>query len=219
MPQIFHPSSNTFSRVSIFGAVFFLAGVALLLASYTRSSYRTRVNVPIEQPVQFSHQHHVAGLGIECRYCHAAVEKSSFADIPPTHTCMSCHSQIWIDSPALEPVRESYRTGQPIVWVRVNNIADFSYFNHQIHVNKGFGCETCHGRVDQMQLTYKAHSLYMEWCLECHRHPEKYIRPHDQVFMMGYQPAESQETLGPRLVNEYQIPSTRLLEDCSTCHR
>jgi hypothetical protein len=219
VPQVFHPSTNAFSRVSIFGAVFFIAGVAWALALFFRSSFSTKVNIPVEQPVQFSHEHHVSGLGIDCQYCHTTVEISPFAGIPSTHTCMSCHSQIWIDSPALEPVRESYRTGQPIPWVRVNDLADFTYFNHQIHVAKGVGCETCHGRVDRMPLTWKAETLYMEWCLECHREPERFLRPRDQVYTMGWTPPENQLTLGRRLVQEYQIASAGYLDDCMLCHR
>lgn len=219
MPQIFHPSTNAFAKVSIFGAVFFIAGLALALTELFRSPYGTNVDVSIEQPVQFSHEHHVGGLGIDCRYCHAGVEVSAFADIPPTHTCMTCHSQIWADSPQLAPVRESFSTGMPIEWTRVHDLADFTYFNHQIHVNKGVGCETCHGRVDQMPLMRKENTLYMEWCLECHRAPERFIRPREEVFTMGYQPPENQLTLGRRLVQEYNIAPTDQLDDCSVCHR
>jgi len=219
MPQIFHPSTNSFSRVSIFGAVFFIAGIALGLTALFRSSFATNVNVPIEQPVPFSHEHHVQGLGIDCRYCHTSVQESSYAGIPPTHTCMTCHSQIWADSPVLEPVRASFQTGEPIQWNRVNDLADYVYFNHSIHVAKGVGCETCHGRVDKMALTSKAHTLYMEWCLECHRAPEKFIRPRDKVFEMGYQPEEDQISLGRRLIQENEIAPASQLDDCYVCHR
>lgn len=219
MPQIFHPSTNTFSKVSIFGAVIFIAGLVWVLTLIFRSSYSNKQNVPIQQPVQFSHEHHVAGLGLDCRYCHASVENSSFADIPSVHTCMTCHSQIWADSPVLAPVRDSYQTGQPIEWVRVNNLADFVYFNHAIHVAKGVGCETCHGRVDKMQLTSKANTLYMDWCLSCHRHPEQYLRPVENVFDMGYTPPVDQATLGRKLMKQYNIAPVALLESCSTCHR
>ena len=219
MPQIFHPSTNSFSRVSIFGAVFFIAGIAVGLTALFRSSFATNVNVPIEQPVPFSHEHHVQGLGIDCRYCHTSVQESSYAGIPPTHTCMTCHSQIWADSPVLEPVRASFQTGEPIQWNRVNDLADYVYFNHSIHVAKGVGCETCHGRVDKMALTSKAHTLYMEWCLECHRAPEKFIRPRDKVFEMGYQPEEDQISLGRRLIQENDIAPASQLDDCYVCHR
>ena len=219
MPQIFHPSTNAFAKVSIFGAVFFIAGLAVALTAVFRSPYNTNVDVSIEQPVQFSHEHHVGGLGIDCRYCHTSVEVSAFADIPPTHTCMTCHSQIWSDSPALEPVRESFRTGMPIEWTRVHDLADFTYFNHQIHVNKGVGCETCHGRVDQMPLMRKAETLYMEWCLECHRAPEEHLRPLEEIYTLGYVPEENQRIVGNRLLEEYDTPSAYELTDCTTCHR
>lgn len=219
MPQIFHPSTNPFSKVSIFGAIFFVAAFAWVLTLIFRSSYATNVNVAIDQPVPFSHEHHVSGLGIDCRYCHTSVEVSSFADIPPVHTCMTCHVQIWSDSPVLEPIRSSYQSGEPIEWVRVNDLPDFVYFDHSIHVSKGVGCETCHGRVDQMPLTWKANSLYMEWCLECHRQPERFVRPRDQVFEMGWEPQQKQIELGRMLVQEYEIAPARRLDDCYICHR
>ena len=155
MPQIFHHSSNTFARITMFGAVFILGFVAWAFASLDRSTYMTRATNPREQPVPFSHAHHVGGLGVDCRYCHTSVETSSFANIPPTKTCMNCHSQIWLTSPTLEPVRASYRTGQSIRWTRVHDLPDFVYFNHSIHVSKGVGCETCHGRVDRMPLMWQ----------------------------------------------------------------
>lgn len=216
MAQIFHPSTNTISRLSIFGGVFFLAALLWLLLAFTRSSYMTQVGVARAQPVPFSHKHHVSGLGIDCRYCHTSVEESAFAGIPPTKTCMTCHSQIWADSPMLEPVRESYRTGQPVVWTRVNDLPDFVYFNHSIHVKKGMGCVTCHGRVDQMPLMRKAHSLQMEWCLECHRAPERFVRPRELVFHMDGAAPNEHGALGHKLVQEYQIDS---LTSCSVCHR
>lgn len=181
-----------------------------------RSPYQTREDLPRQQPVPFSHEHHVSGLGIDCRYCHTTVEESSFANIPATKICMNCHSQMWAVAPVLEPVRESYRSGRSIEWVRVNDLPEFVYFNHAIHVNKGFGCDTCHGRVDLMPLTWKARSLQMSWCLDCHRNPELYVRPKDRVFDMSYVPPPNQSELGKRLVREYNIQS---LISCSTCHR
>ena len=219
MPQIFHPSTNVISKVSIFGAIFFIATFAWVLTQIFRSPYATNVDVPIEQPIPFSHDHHVAGLGIDCRYCHSSVEESRFADIPPTHTCMTCHVQIWADSPVLEPVRSSFETGEPIRWVRVYDLADFVYFDHSIHITKGVGCETCHGRVDRMPLTWKAHTLYMDWCLECHREPERFVRPRDRVFEMGWEPAQDQLTIGRQLVDEYEIAPAERLDDCYVCHR
>jgi hypothetical protein len=216
MAQIFHPSSNTLSRASIFGAILVVALVLWLLVVIQRSSYMTQAEVARQQPVQFSHKHHVSGLGIDCRYCHTSVEVSAFAGIPPTKTCMNCHFQIWADSPMLEPVRESYQTGRSIPWTRVHDLPDFTYFNHSIHVLKGVGCVTCHGRVDLMPLTWRQHSLLMEWCLECHREPERFVRPREHVFDMAWQPAEDQLTMGLRLVQEYHIEK---LTSCSVCHR
>src|SRR3954470_12355014 len=188
MSQIFHRSTNTISRLSIFGAVFAVAALLGLFDKINRSSWVTDVHVAREQPIQFSHERHVAGNGLDCRYCHTSVETSSFAGIPPTKTCMNCHSQIWTNAQLLEPVRASYRSGQSLQWTRVNQLPDFVFFNHSIHVTKGVGCNTCHGPVDQMPLMYQAESLQMEWCLGCHRAPGKNLRPRDQVFNMRYRP-------------------------------
>src|SRR6202161_4617347 len=186
--QIFHRSTNTISRATIYGAVFLVAVLLWAVLELQRSPYITYAKVAQPQPVPFSHQHHVSGLGIDCRYCHGSVEDSSFAGIPPTKTCMNCHSQIWVGSSMLEPVRESYRTGKSIEWQRVHRLADFVYFDHSIHISKGVGCVTCHGRVDQMQAISQKGTLLMEWCLDCHRGPEQYVRPRDQVFNMDYEP-------------------------------
>lgn len=217
--QIFHPSANTLSRVSIFGAVIFIAAMGWALNAIQRSSYVTQAGVAREQPVQFSHVHHVGGLGIDCRYCHTSVEVSNFAGIPPTRTCMNCHSQIWNQSPYLEPVRDSFKTGKSLVWTRVNDLPDYVYFNHSIHVNKGIGCDTCHGKVNKMPLMYQQESLAMEWCINCHRHPEKYIRPKEEVFNMDYQVPDNQAALGAELAKKYNLQTTALLTSCSTCHR
>jgi hypothetical protein len=216
MAQIFHRSTNTFSKVSIFGAVFFIAFLGWLFSAFSRSSWATQAGVAREQPIPFSHAHHVGDVGLDCRYCHTSVETSGFANIPPTKTCMNCHSQIWSTSPTLEPVRESFRTDRSIPWTRVHDLPDFAYFNHSIHISKGVGCETCHGRIDKMPLTFQRSSLQMEWCLDCHRHPEQYVRPREAVFQMDYEPPADQETLGRQLVKEYKIQS---LTSCSTCHR
>jgi hypothetical protein len=218
MSQIFHPSTNTISKVTIFGAVFFLAGTLLILAVLVRSSYVSGVDISVEQPVQFSHEHHVSGLGIQCVYCHSTVEDSPSASIPPTHTCMSCHSQVWTQAPALEPVRESYASGKPIEWKRVHDVGDFVYFNHSIHVKQGVGCVTCHGRVDQMQQVYKAEPMSMEWCLGCHREPERYVRPREEIYNMEWQPPGDQLVLGQSLVAQYRIDKGRL-SNCYVCHR
>jgi len=216
MSQIFHRSANTFSRVSIFGAVFIVAGLLGLTAQVNRSPWVTGARVAREQPIQFSHERHVGGNGIDCRYCHTSVEDSRFAGIPPTKTCMNCHSEIFSNSPFLEPVRASFATGKPIQWTRVNDLPDFVYFDHSIHVNKGVGCTTCHGQVDRMPLMWQEQSLQMEWCLDCHRNPEQYVRPRDAVFRVDYQPPSNQRELGARLVAEYDIQK---LTSCSTCHR
>lgn len=219
MSQVFHHSTNTISRISIFGAVFILAFLLYLTAEFNRSSYNTQADVARQQPVQFSHKHHVLDDGIDCRYCHTSVESSAFAGIPPTRTCMNCHSQIFADSPYLEPVRESWRTGRPIRWTRVHDLPDFTYFDHSIHVRKGVGCSTCHGQVDQMPLTWQMASLQMEWCLGCHRSPERYLRPRDRVFSMDWQPPANQLEEGLRLKQEYRIRTAEVLTSCDTCHR
>ncbi|MGE5303624.1 MAG: cytochrome c3 family protein [Alphaproteobacteria bacterium] len=216
MPQIFHRSTNTISRLTIFGSVALLIALVASLAAINESSYITEVGVARIQPVPFSHKHHVGDDGIDCRYCHTSVEKSSFAGIPPTKTCMNCHTQIWANSPLLEPVRESYRTGRSLQWTRVHNLPDFVYFNHSIHIHKGIGCSTCHGRVDQMPLMWRENTLYMKWCLECHRNPERYVRPRKDVFKMDYEPPPDQLALGAKLVKEYRVQK---LTSCSTCHR
>ena len=216
MAQIFHRSTNTISRVSVFGGIGIIVVLVATLAAINRSSYVTEVGVARSQPVQFSHKHHVGDDGIDCRYCHTSVEESSFAGIPSTKICMNCHTQIWAESPILEPVRESFRTGKSLEWTRVYNLPGFVYFDHSIHVHKGVGCTTCHGRVDQMPLMWRENTLYMEWCLECHRNPERFVRPREQVFNMDWQPPSDQIALGQKLVQEYKIES---LTSCSVCHR
>ena len=219
MPQIFHPSANTISKASILGGLFFLAGILTLMGLFFfRSSAWTKVGIPIEQPVPFSHKHHVSEIGIDCRYCHTSVEDSSFAGIPPMHTCMTCHSQIFATSPVLAPVRNSYQNKVALQWNRVNDLPDYVYFDHEIHIAKGVGCETCHGRVDQMPLTEKAHTLYMIWCLDCHRHPEKYLRPSSEILTMGYQP-QNQIAMGQQLFIQNNIRTPEELTNCTICHR
>jgi hypothetical protein len=217
MSQIFRPTTNAISRMSIVIALVVLAGAGgALFELIADSRYATRQGDMREQPIPFSHAHHVGSMGIDCRYCHTSVENSDWAVIPPTKTCMNCHSQIWINSPTLEPVRESFRTNQSIKWTKVYDLPDYVYFNHSIHVKKGVGCETCHGRVDEQSLTWQQPSLEMRWCLDCHRNPEKNLRPRDQITTMGYVPSEPQEQLGARLVKEYHVQK---LETCWTCHR
>lgn len=216
MPQIFHRSFNTISRVTIFGAVFILAGLGWALSVFVRSSYASNVGIVRAQPIPFSHEHHVNGLGIDCRYCHNSVEHSAYPGMPPTKTCMNCHEQIWVGSEMLGPVRESYRTGVPIEWSRVHRLAEFAYFNHSVHVNKGVGCTTCHGPVNHMPLMWQHGTLLMEWCLECHRQPERFVRDRKDVFSVEWTEPWDQSQKGRELVAEYKIES---LIHCSTCHR
>ena len=218
MSQIFHPSTNTFSKATIYGAIFFLIGLGALGLALARSPYVTDVGVVRPQPVQFSHKHHANELGLDCRYCHTSVEEAQYAGMPPTHTCMSCHSQIWNDSPALAPVRESYATGIPIAWNEVHRVPDYAYFNHSIHVQKGFGCSECHGQVDDMTLMYKAEPMTMEWCLDCHRNSQDRIRPVEEVFNMDYVHPPNQAELGRQLLAAYNIPHKDLTQ-CYVCHR
>ena len=216
MPQIFRRSANTLSKVSIFGLLSLVGGLVLLAIVLSRSSYVTRQQIFVEQPLQFSHMHHVTDDGIDCRYCHTSVETSSFAGIPPTKTCMNCHAVLFANASFLEPVRASFRDNRPLRWVRVHDLPDFVYFNHSIHIKKGVGCETCHGRIDQMPLTYQQNSLLMEWCIDCHRNPAPNLRPREEITTMGYRPAKDQAELGPELMKAYNVnPST----SCSTCHR
>ncbi len=191
MAQIFKPSANAITTATLYGVAIGVPTVWLALAALSRSPANTKVGVALNQPIPFSHQHHAWELGIDCRYCHTSVEKSSYAGVPPTETCMSCHSQIWTNSPLLEPIRQSYETGTPIKWNLVNKVPDFVHFNHSIHIARGVNCNTCHGPVQNMHITYKGNPFQMQWCLECHRAPDRYIykdatrpdlSPRQQVF-------------------------------------
>lgn len=249
MAQIFHPSANTLARASIIGGAFVAMTVVMVTHLVIKSPYQTDVNVVKSQPVPFSHDHHVAGLGIECRYCHTSVEESAYAGIPPTYTCMSCHSKIWVDSPMLAPVRESLALDRPIEWNKIHDLPDYTYFNHAIHVNKGVGCASCHGRVDEMPLMRKDQTMSMGWCLECHRNPEQHLRPKDQIYNLAWSVDSEQETvkefvqreaepgtyefmtsddyisqdeLGLLLAEMYEVPTlghNTPLTNCAVCHR
>ena len=217
MAQVFGRSMNWVARLSLVsGLVIGGTGLGILL-NINRLDYVTDVANPKAQPVPFSHKHHVTGMGIDCRYCHTTVEESAFAGIPPTETCMGCHSLVWTEAPILEPVRASFRDNTSLRWTRVHDLPDFVYFKHDIHVNKGIGCQTCHGQVDQMPLVWKANTLNMEWCLECHRAPDRFIRPREEVFNMGWTPPSDQEVVGRQLVEEYGVQTSQLT-DCSVCH-
>ena len=216
MAQIFSRHANSYVKAGIVFALLLVAGILGAADRLARSPYVTRQDTFREQPIQFSHQHHVGGIGIDCRYCHTSVEKAASAGIPPTKTCMNCHAQIWANSPFLEPVRQSFRTDTPLRWIRVHDLPDFVYFNYSVYVKKGVGCSTCYGCVDRMPLMYQKSSLLMEWCLDCHRAPDKYVRPREAVYQMDYEPPPNQLELGAQLVRAYDIKS---LTTCSTCHR
>jgi len=216
MAQVFDRSSNALARFSLVLTGVIVIALGVTLDQLQRSPWVTRQGQRPDQPIPFSHKHHVGELGIDCRYCHTSVEQSSFAGLPPTQTCMTCHSRIWTNASMLEPVRASYRDDKSISWTRVNALPDFVYFNHSIHVAKGVGCTTCHGPMQEMPLTWAANTLQMSWCLGCHREPEKYVRPKEYVFSTTYETPSNQLELGRKLVKEYKI---QILTNCSTCHR
>jgi hypothetical protein len=219
MAQLFPPSANTLARVFILGGTLLLCVFSWGVCAVSRSPWATWQYVVRDQPVPFSHQHHVAGLGLDCRFCHTSVENSAFAGVPSTKICMTCHSQIWTNAQMLEPVRESWRANIPIQWNRVHNLAGYVYFDHSIHVQKGVGCSTCHGRVQDMPLTYQASTLQMRWCLDCHRDPEAALRPRDQVFNMEWEPPADQRARGAELAVLYHVLPKQQMQNCSTCHR
>jgi hypothetical protein len=216
MPALFPPWTNTAMRIGIVGIV--AAGGCAIAAPmiYVRTPYRRGQFEPPDQPVMFDHRHHARDDGIDCRYCHDTVEKEATAGIPSTDVCMGCHSQVWMGSPMLEPVRRSYFSGAAIPWNRVHDLPGFVYFNHAIHVNKGIGCVSCHGRVDQMATVVQVESLTMGFCLDCHRNPEPHLRPRDRITQMDWRPNGDPVALGKELAAEYQ---TRKLTQCTACHR
>ena len=244
MAQIFHPGFNTLAKVSLALIAVGPLVVIGVASAVSRSPFNTKVNVALDQPVPFSHEHHVNELGINCLYCHTSVEKSAHSNLPATEVCMSCHSQIWTNSPLLEPVRESYINNTPIKWNQLNKVPEFVYFNHSIHVNRGLNCNICHGPVQAMQLAYKGKTFHMAWCLNCHRNPENFVAEKEQVlglYEKGQKTAaknyagltaEEQALLngqdykrtpaelehGRQLVKQYGI-KTKQLSDCWICHR
>lgn len=217
MAQIFPPVTNVLARLSIVGAA---AGVPVLGAAayFTNMSYATEVRVPKEQPIPFSHKHHVLDDGIDCRFCHTSVDKSSFAGMPTTHTCMTCHSQLWNDSPLLKPLLESHQKGIPVRWTRVHDLPDFVHFNHSIHLKKGVSCVECHGRIDEMPLVWKEKPLTMQWCLQCHRDPATKLRPREHVYDLGWTTSEDRQALGEKLMGEYHVLGPLQMTNCSLCH-
>jgi hypothetical protein len=218
MPQLFRPVADSIARVILFAILltpFIAAGVGYAL---TNSQYVTGRTITHGQPVPFSHAHHDGELGIDCRYCHTSVEKAAFAGMPPTKTCMTCHSQLYTNAAMLAPVRQSLAEKKPIHWTRVNRLPDYVYFDHSVHIKNGIGCTTCHGPVNEMPLMRQAAPLTMGWCLSCHRNPKPYLRPRDQVFSTSWKPPKDQAEKARRLLVEYHI-NTEHLTDCSRCHR
>jgi Cytochrome c7 and related cytochrome c len=187
MAQVFDRSSNALARMSLVLTGLIVIALGVALNQLQRSPWVTKQGQRPDQPIPFSHKHHVEGLGLQCQYCHTQVEKAAYAGIPPTKTCINCHAQIWTNADYLEPVRQSWATGASIQWIRVHDLPDFVYFSHDIHVNKGIGCASCHGRVDEMPLMYQQNTLQMEWCLNCHRNPAVNLRPTSQIYNMAWE--------------------------------
>lgn len=217
MSAVFDQSANLAAKIVLVGATLLLIALVCWWWFWPQSDYVRHVSWIVEQPVPFSHQHHVAGLGIDCRFCHTSVEVSSTAGLPPTYTCMTCHSQIWTNAELLAPVRQSLVEGKPIVWNRVNDLPNYVYFNHAIHIAKGVGCASCHGEVDRMSLTYKAKTLTMRFCLDCHRDPSPNLRPKDQLYNTEWRRTKDTPS-AETLLAAYHIGG-RKLTDCSICHR
>ncbi|NOZ71388.1 MAG: cytochrome c3 family protein [Chloroflexi bacterium] len=218
--QPFHPITNVIAKLSIAIIILGLGLVSLMAWVFFQSPFMRGITMSTEQPVPYSHKVHVGQLGLDCRYCHTDVENSAFANVPSSDICMGCHSQVWAGNAVFEPVRASYEEDKPLAWNRVYDLPDYVYFNHSIHLNKGVGCETCHGRLDQMPLTRKESTLTMRWCLECHRNRAKYIRPRDQVFTIGWQAPDNIAEIQQLLVEEYHVDVEQFnITDCSICHR
>ena len=220
LAQIFSPSADTWLRLALVGLVGLVVAASAAGAGYVRNPLRTEVGMVRDQPVPFSHKHHVGDDGIECRYCHTGVETGADAGLPPTHTCMTCHSQLWTDAAALAPVRESYATGKPLTWNRVAQLPDYVYFDHHVHVNNGVACVECHGRVDEMPLTWRARPFTMQFCLDCHQDPAKGLRPPGMVTRMDWSGADKDalKAFGSETAAHKGIDPKRLT-NCETCHR
>jgi hypothetical protein len=213
--QIFPKWSN---KIPLYLLVFVvLGGIGTVgFVWYYFSPEYTDVGYRPEQPVPYSHKLHAGNLGMDCRYCHSSVEVSAKANVPPTQTCMNCHTLILTNSEKLLPVRESWNTGKPIEWVRVHKIADYAYFNHSVHVNAGIGCASCHGNVAEMEKVMQVKPLSMGWCLDCHRNPDEHLRPASEITNMDWVPPENQSELAARIKEEKNIAPP---VDCSGCHR
>jgi hypothetical protein len=216
MAPLFQRRANQTIRRGLLLLLVLVVGCPTALMLYVRSPYVTGEGYPRDQPIEFDHRHHTRDDGIDCRYCHHEVERSRFAGIPSTSLCMGCHSQIWNDSPQIEPLRRSYYSGVPVRWNRVHHLPDFAYFDHSIHVAKGVGCVTCHGRVDQMAEVRQVSSLQMRWCIDCHRDPTPHLRPPQEVTNMTWEPPGNPRTVGARIAAELDVES---LTHCTACHR
>ena len=216
MAALFPRWTNTAARASLLAAACALVGLPVALMAWVRTPNATRRYQPVAQPIAFDHRVHVTGQRIDCRYCHYTAERTASAGIPPTSMCVPCHSESWMKTDVMAPVRASAASGKPLQWNRVNALPGFVYFNHAIHVTKGVGCETCHGRVDQMASVYQAAPLSMQWCVSCHRDPAEHLRPVSEVTTMGWKPPVPQRQLGEALVRENRVQQ---LTNCTTCHR
>jgi hypothetical protein len=216
LAALFPPWTNTAFRLVIVAIVATLLAIPTGLMVYMRTPYATEQGYPVTQPVEFDHRHHVADDGIDCRYCHASVETGPSAGIPATAVCMGCHGQVFGQSPMLEPVRRSYFSAQPLLWNRVHRLPDFVYFDHSIHVTRGIGCASCHGRVDRMAKVVQVATLQMQWCLGCHRDPTPNLRPRAEITSMTWAPPADGGALARALAHQY---GTRQLTSCTTCHR
>ncbi len=218
MVQIFAPRANTLSRMALAALVVVPLTLVALMCALPFTSFATGQDLVVHQPVPFSHEHHVGVIGLDCRYCHAGVEHARYAGLPPTETCMTCHSQLWTGAPMLAPVRQSLAQDKPLVWQRVHRLPDYVYFDHSVHVAKGVGCSSCHGAVDRMPLMRQVAPLTMGWCLDCHRNPGQALRPAAAIFDPEWQPPPDQQAQGAALLRRYQV-HTAGLTDCSVCHR
>jgi hypothetical protein len=217
MAAIFGPRANLVTNATLLALAALALFAAFLIWGVPQMHYNTQASLTALQPVPFSHQHHVSGLGIDCRYCHSSVEYAPSAGMPPTETCMTCHSQIWTHAAVLEPVRQSFAIGKPLRWTRVYRLPAYVFFNHSIHIAKGVGCNECHGQVEEMPLTRQAKHMYMLFCLNCHTDPAPRLRPRDQVFNMKWQ-RTSETPPAQALLAAYNI-HPEILSDCSICHR
>ncbi len=214
MPQIFPRKANVLPHLTLAGS---LAGgvFAILFIWYYFSPEYTDVGYAPEQPVEYSHRLHAGQLGLDCQYCHTNVKDAAHSNVPATQTCMNCHSQVRTESLKLLPIRESWATGESIEWIKVHKLPDYARFSHAVHTNNGVGCESCHGRIDQMEVVFQSEPLSMGWCLECHRAPEQFLRPNDEITTMGYeQPDDFVEQNLQRINAEGIQPPT----NCSACH-